>query len=141
MIYYKYGSLSRKKTEREANLDIKMVLIVDDTPGIRDLVEMIIKLSSPDAVIFHAEHGARAWEIIKSQNSKIDLVVSDVDMPIMGGVELVGKIRQDYPEVHIILMSGNLEPKGHKAGVFVPKPFHVDDLASTIKRLMEKPQE
>jgi two-component system response regulator YesN len=96
----------------------------------------MFNLLHPDAVVVHAEHGARAWEIISGQDKEFDLFLSDNEMPQMNGVELTEKIRGKYPDAHIVLMSGKLEPEGHKASAFLVKPFLFRTASMTIERVM-----
>jgi YesN/AraC family two-component response regulator len=120
---------------------IKTVLVVDDDPLMRNVIHSMLKISHPCVVIVHASHGVHGWEIIKARTKdgkKFDLVISDVEMEKMDGVQLAEKIQKDHPEVHIILISGNKEPSNHKAHAFLAKPFVRGDLLETIKRLLGK---
>jgi len=117
---------------------IKRVLVVDDEELVRKLLKDIINSFHPDIVVVPAEHGEQAWELISAPGKVFDLVISDVDMPNLNGVQLVERIRKDHPSVQIILMSGNLEPKEHKANAFLQKPFSLAQISTTIKRLMQK---
>jgi len=102
----------------------KRILVVDDEESIRVLLEMIIKEKlHPDITIVHAVHGGHAWEIVSNLDQPFDLVISDVNMPRMNGVELIEQIQTAYPGSQAILMSGNPEPKGHMANAFMLKPF------------------
>jgi len=116
---------------------MKRILIVDDDPSFREILETVIKGIHPDAVIVHAGHGVHAWNII-SVKKRFDLVLSDVQMPEMDGVELTKKIKGKHPEIHIVLLSGRDEPKGHKADSFMGKPFTVEELEKKIKQFLEK---
>jgi YesN/AraC family two-component response regulator len=112
----------------------KRILVVDDESTIRDLLEETIKGLHPDITIVHAEHGAHAWEIVSNSDLPFDLIISDVNMPKMNGVKLIEQFRTAYPESHVILMSGNPEPKGHVAHVFMPKPFGALEVLQRVVR-------
>lgn len=116
------------------------ILIVDDTPTVSKTLGEIIKIKNPDVLITYAVNGAIAWETINLPGNRFDLLLSDIDMPIMNGIKLAEKVRRYCPGIHVVLMSGNAEPKEHDAHVFLAKPIPMSDLLSTIKRFTEKPQ-
>jgi YesN/AraC family two-component response regulator len=130
--------LKCKKPSKKKGVQMETVLIVDDNAIVGKMVRAFIEASHPSTVIVHAKHGAHAWEIISVHGKKFDLVISDVEMPVMGGVELVKKIREGHPDTHVILISGEEEPKNHKAHAFLGKPIERADLLRTIQRLMDK---
>ncbi len=115
-----------------------LILIVDDESANRALLCTFVRLIHPDSDIFSAEHGAQAWEIINSNMGELHIVISDVEMPQMNGVELTGRIRQEHPHINIILMSGRGEPKDHEAHVFLAKPFKMADLAEVIRKFLRE---
>jgi len=122
------------------------VLIVDDDIMIANVVRMLIKSAHPSAVIIHAEHGAHAWHIVNTLGKKPDIMITDVEMPEMDGVELAEKVRKNHPGIHVILMSGRPEPEKHrakpasqKAHAFIGKPMARAKLLEMIKGVMEKP--
>ena len=117
---------------------IKTILIVDDNIYVAEAIRSLIKISHPIAVIVHADNGAKAWEIINTPGRKPDLVVSDVEMPHMGGVQLVEKIEREHSDIHVILMSGKGEPEGHRAHAFIPKPVERAKMIETIKKVLQR---
>lgn len=116
------------------------VLIVDDNKEVRKTVEAFINAFNSSVVIIHAEDGDRAWELINTPGTKIDLVISDIDMPGMNGIRLAEKVRRYCPGVRVILMSGDIEPETHDAHVFLAKPISMSDLLETIKGLTKPSQ-
>ena len=116
---------------------MKSVLIVDDEPLMRGLITSQIKISRPGVYIDQAEDGWKALNKLIS-GTKFDLIISDVKMPNMDGITLAEKVREEHPNIFIILMSGNTEPENHKAHAFLKKPFERADLLTTIGSLMEK---
>ncbi len=114
-----------------------VILIVDDEPSVRKMVESMIKNLYPDAVFLHALHGDQALGVINSPGQVFDLMISDTIMPVMGGVKLVEKVRAAFPNIRIVLISGSGEPEGHMADAFVDKPFKMANLLSIVRRVME----
>src|SRR5205823_7117468 len=95
--------------------------------------------------VLAAENGEHALELIESQNGrKIDLVVTDVMMPRMGGRELVERFRARQPDTRVLFHSGSIEhdPQLHatiqKAGAaFLHKPFTPTDLARKVREVLD----
>jgi len=114
---------------------MEMILIVDDDHTSRNMLGVFIRKLHPDVVIVYAD-GAEAWEIINSPGSEFSLLISDAQTSQMPGPELVEKVREKYPHVRTILMSGESEPEGHKAHSFSPKNSLTAHLAVEIRKLM-----
>lgn len=105
------------------------VLFVDDEPLLRE--SMGAWLARIAGKAFCAQHGAEALEILGA--NKIDLLLTDVRMPVMDGVALVKKIRQGEPRPRIILVTGYNDlalPEAQKLGVdaIVEKPIDRSEL-------------
>jgi putative nucleotidyltransferase with HDIG domain len=125
------------------NLDEKMpsrILVVDDDAGIRQLVHKILKAAGyqPDAV----EDALTAQERLSTND--YDVVISDIMMPGMSGIDLLKIIHQDTPDVPVILITGNpnLETAGEairtaSAVDYLCKPFSADEILRTVKRAGE----
>lgn len=134
------------KTAHETVSDISVnerrstVLVVEDHP---ELLEYIRKTLSRHYNILTAPNGAKAFETIKSQ-SNIDLVLTDLKMPEMSGMELCKKIKQDHTFSHILLiiLSANLTPETkieslkNGADAIIEKPFSMDFLELRIESLI-----
>lgn len=78
------------------------ILVVDDEQDIRDALARHFKFMDYD--VFTAPNGAEALEVMKKR--KFYVVISDIMMPVMDGVELLRRVRKDYPMTHIIMMTG-----------------------------------
>lgn len=111
------------------------VLIVDDEKGIRELLKKI--LTKLNYNVSQAENGKHAIELIEKQHIKPDLIITDMIMPQMGGMELINYINEHFEDIKIICISGysnNLvydELKKTHA-LFLEKPFTVNDIARAI---------
>jgi two-component system cell cycle sensor histidine kinase/response regulator CckA len=107
--------------EEEAHTS-KPILLVDDDPTILELVTTVLKLGGYDVV--SASCGAHALDIAR-EDRRLDLVLSDVVMPGMNGVQLCEKLKGLRPKLKCILMSGYdmglvaMDRGAH----FLPKPF------------------
>ena len=79
------------------------VIICDDQAIVRDGLEMLLKLESDIDVVGIAEDGADAVEMVAEKTP--DLVLMDLKMPIMNGVEATRQIRARYPEVKVLVLT------------------------------------
>lgn len=115
------------------------VLVVDDEPLIAQTVAAILNMNGFDAV--EALGGEAALE--SARQIQPDIVLTDVLMPRMSGVELGIKIRQEFPAVRIFLFSGQAatselmrkaQAEGYTFELF-PKPIHPDELIAKLRTL------
>ncbi len=115
------------------------ILVVDDERLITDTICAILNENGFDAV--GAYSGAEALDAAGEMQPQI--VLSDVMMPRMSGVDLGIKLRSLYPQMKVILLSGQAatsvmiqraEADGHRF-VLIPKPIHPRDLIARLKSL------
>ena len=111
---------------------LKKVLVVDDFEGVATLVkEAIEDINYSVKTACNAEDGYRTY-----LHFKPDIVITDIEMGVKSGIELVEDIRSINPEVKVIFMSGysdKLEDRRQSetdpcSVAFLPKPFSLDDL-------------
>jgi len=116
----------------------KTVLCVDDEPIIRTLCVEVLE----DYTVTTAADGLEALSIL--EESHFDIVLSDVVMPKLDGLELLQKIKEAHPEQAVILMTGysdkDLILKALKAGAtdFINKPINILQLCTTVDNVFEK---
>jgi CheY-like chemotaxis protein len=111
------------------------MLVVDDEPGIGDLLDWILTDEGHNVVV--AGNGRRALE--RLADTKVDLIISDLMMPVMDGAGLLYALRQNRAlnGVPFVLMCALPEDAvthritGYNA--FLRKPFRIDDLLATIR--------
>ncbi len=119
----------------------KKVLVVDDSAVDRMLFKGIVE-RLPNYTVIEAEHGEHALEQIDSWN--IDIVVTDMQMPVMDGLELVRVLRKDHPEIPTILATshGNAEiatkALSEGAAGYVPKAELNELLMPTISNIVSR---
>lgn len=78
------------------------LLVVDDEPGIRDMLARHFRFLGLD--VLTAENGRAALEVLRHE--KIDIVISDIMMPELNGIELLRALRAEYPMIHSIMITG-----------------------------------
>jgi two-component system response regulator HydG len=117
------------------------ILIVDDEAGLRTSLAANLELEGYQVV--EAADGARAMELV--QEAPFDLVITDVRMPGMSGVDLFREIRKVRPELPVVLMTAFAVEKlladalGEGVYAVLPKPFAVDHVLSLIARVIAGP--
>ncbi|HEY1719541.1 MAG TPA: ATP-binding protein [Verrucomicrobiae bacterium] len=111
------------------------VLVVDDESLLLTMSEMI--LTDYGYRVLTASNGQKALAILSRDDTKVDLVVTDMVMPGMGGRELVEHIRQLAPGTRILCTSGFAVPADKQAGaMYLQKPFTSAELLSKVKRAL-----
>jgi CheY-like chemotaxis protein len=107
-----------------------MILIVDDEEPLRDFLALV--LEDAGYTVMTAIHGAQALEIIEREDP--DLVISDVMMPLINGVELCQRVKRDK-DIPVILMSAAGRDLAETAGAdaFIAKPFDLDNMESLVE--------
>ena len=116
------------------------VLIVDDE---REFVELFIKRFRARKLDVHGVNSGRDAMTFLAEN-KTDVVVLDVMMPGMDGIETLKEIKKRYPEVEVIMLTGHgsmktgIEGMSYGAYDYVLKPFKIDDLMDLILKAYER---
>ena len=116
------------------------VLLVDDEEGIRTVLSVAI--TDAGYTVVTAENGAQALDILES--SSIPLIVTDIKMPGMDGLELLQRIKRDWPDSEVIMITGHGDVasaiKSLRLGAadFITKPFYDDALEVSLFRALEK---
>ena len=118
--------LGEERPERD-DLQVRgTVLVVEDEEGVRALAARILRNGGFDVIA--AADGQDAVERAAELDSPIDVLVTDVAMPRMDGIELANRLRLDKPDMQVVFMSGHaLEsinvPMGSERDSFIQKPF------------------
>ncbi len=119
----------------------KSILIVDDEQIIRNVLKRKLEQTT-SFTVFTADDGVPALELFKSQ--PIDLVISDLLMSEMNGIELLRNLKQLNPHVPVIIITGYgtlddaIEAIHLGAEDFIKKPFDISDVIETIEKTFRK---
>ena len=121
----------------ETRETVETILVVDDNRFILELVVAILKRQHYR--VLSASSGDAALEV--AANHSIDMLLSDVQMPIMTGPELARRLRRQRPELPILLMSGAAMHKDFDAEEwgFLEKPFSPTILVRTVRKILHTP--
>lgn len=116
----------------------RTILLAEDDQGIRDLLCYV--LGRHGFSVLPAKDGAEAVEIAGSQTDQIDLLLADINMPKITGVDLARRVGRMRPDLPVLLMSGELDgldvlkPGWH----FLEKPFRPSKLLAAVDLVLEK---
>jgi two-component system cell cycle sensor histidine kinase/response regulator CckA len=119
------------------------ILLVEDEEGVRHVVERILRLKGYS--VLTARDGQEALQMGRDHPDPIDLLLTDVAMPVMGGRELAENLVPVHPEMRILFMSGHTEDgvvtRGVKESVinFIQKPFRAEQLLTKVRELLAQP--
>jgi DNA-binding NtrC family response regulator len=114
------------------------ILIVDDDPRIPVLLKELLKSEGYESVL--ATNGMHALELIKQE--AFDLIITDLRMPHMNGMELLREVKTLWPSIPVIMITAYASDKtaveSAKLGVFdyLAKPFKVEELIAAIDRAL-----
>jgi len=116
------------------------ILVVDDEEDVRDTLHNVLK--SMNYIPHVAASGSEALDII--QDNQIDVVLSDLYMPEMDGIELLKKVRVDNKNMIFLMITAHptietaVEAIKKGAYDYLTKPFHIEEVRLKINRALEK---
>jgi PAS domain S-box-containing protein len=126
----------------QATRGTETVLLVEDEDAVRALASRV--LAEQGYAVLEARNGREALELLARPDHGIDLVLTDVVMPDVGGVELADRVAAAHPDVRIVYMSGYSEGDKLHPGVrsspypFLQKPFSPESLAVRIRESLDR---
>jgi CheY-like chemotaxis protein len=119
------------------------ILIVEDEDMLRSMLQE--RLESKGYRVYAAADGLEAVSFYSSHRTQIDLVLTDVGLPKMTGIEEFNKLKEINPNVKVLLASGFFEPhtksKLYKAGAkgFIQKPYIPEATLRKIREVLDMP--
>ena len=119
-----------------------VIVVVDDDEAVRDVIARM--LEGDGYTVLVAANGERALQVMQDHHAPIDLLISDINMPEMDGLELVAFLRSAYPSLRALFVSGQgaeflVENRDRIAeGThFLAKPFRPDVLSKRVREIIE----
>jgi two-component system, cell cycle sensor histidine kinase and response regulator CckA len=116
------------------------ILLVEDEEAVRSFAARALRMRGYN--VLEASGGEEALEIVRSDDAKIDLIITDVVMPNMDGPTMVRHVKQLKPNLAVIFMSGYAEEAFRRNDQnsedihFLPKPFGLKQLAAKVKEVL-----
>ena len=114
-----------------------VVLVVDDEAMIRSFIVRALERVGIDAV--EAEDGRRALRLVADGRVRPTVLLTDLEMPGMGGVELAARLHALRPDVRIVMMTGNVEraaaarDRSEIVAAVLDKPILISDLLAAVR--------
>jgi two-component system, cell cycle sensor histidine kinase and response regulator CckA len=116
------------------------IMLVEDESAVREATKRMLRKFGFSVI--EARDGEEAVRLWQHEGANVDVVLTDVVMPTMGGADLARVLRKRNPDLRVVFMSGytqgTLEPSAmdEAATRFLPKPFTADQLVGTLKELI-----
>jgi CheY-like chemotaxis protein len=126
--------------DSEASNASRTVLVVDDDAPVLRVASKVLQRVGYE--VLEANGGAEALELAEERGGEIDLLLTDVVMPGMGGRELSQEMTARYPDVRVLFMSAYTEDEVILQGVrvaevdFIAKPFTVEGLRAKVREVL-----
>jgi two-component system, cell cycle response regulator CpdR len=112
------------------------VLIADDEESMRKLVARAIAMDGHETIT--AQDGAEALDILTREDGAFDLLLTDIQMPVMDGIALALAAARDFPNLTVLLMTGFADQRERASNLnaivhdVITKPFAVADIRSAV---------
>jgi CheY-like chemotaxis protein len=124
----------------ESSANGKTFLLIDDEPMVTDICEMMLKHLGHEVI--KAYSGSEGLQLYEANRNRIDLIISDFNMPGMNGQEVVDKLRVIDHSVKVLLSSGGLSVTHEEDAIgrgfngFLQKPYSLDALSDKIAEIL-----
>ncbi len=121
-------------------MNLGKILVVDDEKGMRDLLKKVLTKEGYEVLL--AEEGEEGLAVIRE--TPIDVVIADLDMPVMNGVEMIKRAKEFDPNLIIIVITAYASIESAvetlKLGAYdyLIKPFEIDELKIVVKKAIEQ---
>jgi signal transduction histidine kinase/DNA-binding response OmpR family regulator len=118
----------------------EIILLVDDEPAIRHVAKKLLNKAGYEVI--QASNGQEALDVHANESRAIDLVILDLNMPVMGGLECLDSLQARAPELPVLLASGfacsdestdRLNDKVH----YLSKPYHATELLQKVREMLD----
>lgn len=117
----------------------RTVLVVDDEEAVRTLLRVLLDRRGAETIL--AENGADALVKFNEHRSEIAVVLTDIDMPTMGGLDLIRALRTEEASPAVVVMCGRMDDSllsqlsAEKVACVLPKPFSISEIEAVIALL------
>jgi DNA-binding NtrC family response regulator len=123
---------------------LPIILVVDDEQGVRQLCKIVLEMNGFRPIL--AANGRQGLNIFKEMHPEIALVLADVTMPVMRGVEMVDQIFQIQAHANVILMTGYASEEFvleylKKVYAVLAKPFKPSEILEVIRKCLKYEEE
>ena len=113
------------------------ILLVEDEPAVRQLFAQALVRAGYQ--VLEARNGQEAMKVYEQHGDTIDLLLTDMKMPFMGGAELAEHLRARRGTLKMICVSGYPSSGNELTSDFLAKPFSRDDLLAKVREVLDRP--
>ncbi len=119
------------------------ILLAEDDSALRDFVRRVLEHDGHEVMTTH--DGGEAAQALQSGLYRFDLVLADIDMPVMDGIALALKAARDWPHVPVVLMTGYGEHHARTTALeglidqVLSKPFTLETVTAAVHRALTAP--
>jgi CheY-like chemotaxis protein len=121
--------------------DSKRILVVDDEPKVAFFLQESLESLEHNYQVVRAETGESA--LMEMDRARFDVMITDLRMPGMSGLELMQRVKENFPETRTILITAygsddvEAETRRLNAYRYFTKPFHIEDLTTAVQEAMQ----
>jgi CheY-like chemotaxis protein len=115
------------------------ILLAEDEPGVRKYTRRILERHG--YTILEAANGVEALALARSQPGTIHLLLTDIIMPMMGGVELTETFNAEFPGIPVLFMSAYTDQimrHWNVLSAYIQKPYNLSDLLTQVRELLDR---
>ena len=122
---------------------MKRILIVDDNKVVLEAISLFFSCQLPEFAVLKAANGAQAIETMETM--PVDLILTDLNMPVVSGYQLVEYVKKNLPSAPVLGMTSvrtpDVEERLRRLGVSscIEKPFDREEVAQSISAALEQP--
>lgn len=114
------------------------ILVIDDERDICELVQLTLEALGFEVLLGYS--GEEGLQLLRSKGNEVQLILLDLAMPGLSGVDVLGRVKQEFPEVPVIIMSGYVTDKSEVAALgatdVLQKPFLLSDIEERVKTVL-----
>jgi two-component system cell cycle sensor histidine kinase/response regulator CckA len=122
-------------SDKDGDGAVATVLVVEDERVVREMLLAVLARFNYRVLV--ATDGLEGVELYRAHGERIDLVLLDLSMPGLSGIEVLAQLQSINPAVCVVILTGFAEDNPALAEIeLVHKPFRVDELIGVIKRLI-----
>lgn len=120
---------------------MKKILITEDDDSVRSFVSRALEMDGH--AVFTASDGEDGFDRLEEHEGEFDLLLTDIKMPFMDGIELSKTAAKHFPDLKILMMTGFADQRERAEGLdaivvdVVPKPFSLQEIRAAVKHALE----
>jgi PAS domain S-box-containing protein len=115
------------------------ILLVEDELGVRNYLRLMLERNG--FKVLEAANGAEALDVVRAHAATVHLLLTDLVMPLMGGLDLMEKFGSEFPHVPVLFMSAYTDQiirHWSALTAYIQKPFHISDLLTQVRDLLDR---